>query len=278
MRIGNRDFDVDKHTYIMGILNVTPDSFSDGGKWNDEDAALKHAEEMIEEGADIIDIGGESTRPGYTLLSDEEEIARVVPVIQAVKSRFDVPVSIDTYKSHVARAALEAGADLVNDIWGLKYDQELAGVIAEYQVPCCLMHNRREADYQDFMKDMLQDLRETISIAKKAGIPDQNLILDPGVGFGKTYENNLEAINRLEYMHELGYPILLGTSRKSVIGLTLDLPASERLEGTLATTVIGVMKKAAFVRVHDIRANARIIKMTEAITGRAGSGRNTWTK
>lgn len=278
MRIGNRDFDVDKHTYIMGILNVTPDSFSDGGKWNDEDAALKHAEEMIEEGADIIDIGGESTRPGYTLLSDEEEIARVVPVIQAVKSRFDVPVSIDTYKSHVARAALEAGADLVNDIWGLKYDQELAGVIAEYQVPCCLMHNRREADYQDFMKDMLQDLRETISIAKKAGIPDQNIILDPGVGFGKTYENNLEAINRLERMHELGYPILLGTSRKSVIGLTLDLPASERLEGTLATTVMGVMKKAAFVRVHDIRANARIIKMTEAITGSAGSGRNTWTK
>ncbi|MBS5082691.1 MAG: dihydropteroate synthase [Clostridiales bacterium] len=278
MRIGNREFDVDKHTYIMGILNVTPDSFSDGGKWNDEDAALKHAEEMIEEGADIIDIGGESTRPGYTLLSDEEEIARVVPVIQAVKSRIDVPVSIDTYKSHVARAALEAGADLVNDIWGLKYDQELAGVIAEYQVPCCLMHNRREADYQDFMKDMLQDLRETISIAKKASIPDQNIILDPGVGFGKTYENNLEAINRLEHMHELGYPILLGTSRKSVIGLTLDLPASERLEGTLATTVIGVMKKAAFVRVHDIRANARIIKMTEAITGRAGSGRNTWTK
>lgn len=278
MRIGNRDFDVDKHTYIMGILNVTPDSFSDGGKWNDEDAALKHAEEMIEEGADIIDIGGESTRPGYTLLSDEEEIARVVPVIQAVKSRFDVPVSVDTYKSHVARAALEAGADLVNDIWGLKYDQELAGVIAEYEAPCCLMHNRREADYQDFMEDMLQDLRETISIAKKAGIPDQNIILDPGVGFGKTYENNLEAINRLECMHELGYPILLGTSRKSVIGLTLNLPASERLEGTLATTVMGVMKKAAFVRVHDIRANARIIKMTEAITGRAGSGRNTWTK
>lgn len=268
MRIGNREFDVDKHTYIMGILNVTPDSFSDGGKWNDEEAALKHAEEMIAEGADIIDIGGESTRPGYTLLSDEEEIARVVPVIRAVKSRFDVPVSIDTYKSHVARAALEAGADLVNDIWGLKYDKVLAGVIAEYQVPCCLMHNRREADYQNFMEDMLHDLSETVSIAKNAGIADQNIILDPGVGFGKTYENNLEAINRLERMHELGYPILLGTSRKSVIGLTLDLPASERLEGTLATTVMGVMKKAAFVRVHDIRANARIIKMTEAITGR----------
>lgn len=269
MRIGNRNFDTDKHTYIMGILNVTPDSFSDGGKWNEEDAALKHAQEMIEEGADIIDIGGESTRPGYTLLSDEEEIARVVPVIRAVKRRFDVPVSVDTYKSRVARAALEAGADLVNDIWGLKYDKELAGVIAEYQAPCCLMHNRKEADYQNFMDDMLQDLRETISIAKTAGIKDENIILDPGVGFGKTYENNLEAINRLECMHELGYPILLGTSRKSVIGLTLDLPASERLEGTLATTVMGVMKKAAFVRVHDIRANARIIKMTEAITGRA---------
>ncbi|WP_394924224.1 dihydropteroate synthase [uncultured Robinsoniella sp.] len=269
MRIGNRNFDTDKHTYIMGILNVTPDSFSDGGKWNEEDAALKHAQEMIAEGADIIDIGGESTRPGYTLLSDEEEIARVVPVIRAVKRRFDVPVSVDTYKSRVARAALEAGADLVNDIWGLKYDKELAGVIAEYQAPCCLMHNRKEADYQNFMDDMLQDLRETISIAKTAGIKDENIILDPGVGFGKTYENNLEAINRLECMHELGYPILLGTSRKSVIGLTLDLPASERLEGTLATTVMGVMKKAAFVRVHDIRANARIIKMTEAITGRA---------
>lgn len=269
MRIGNRNFDTDKHTYIMGILNVTPDSFSDGGKWNEEDAALKHAQEMIAEGADIIDIGGESTRPGYTLLSDEEEIARVVPVIRAVKRCFDVPVSVDTYKSRVARAALEAGADLVNDIWGLKYDKELAGVIAEYQAPCCLMHNRKEADYQNFMDDMLQDLRETISIAKTAGIKDENIILDPGVGFGKTYVNNLEAINRLECMHELGYPILLGTSRKSVIGLTLDLPASERLEGTLATTVMGVMKKAAFVRVHDIRANARIIKMTEAITGRA---------
>lgn len=268
MRIGNRNFDTDKHTYIMGILNVTPDSFSDGGKWNEEDAALKHAQEMIAEGADIIDIGGESTRPGYTLLSDEEEIARVVPVIRAVKRCFDVPVSVDTYKSRVARAALEAGADLVNDIWGLKYDKELAGVIAEYQAPCCLMHNRKEADYQNFMDDMLQDLRETISIAKTAGIKDENIILDPGVGFGKTYENNLEAINRLECMHELGYPILLGTSRKSVIGLTLDLPATERLEGTLATTVMGVMKKAAFVRVHDIRANARIIKMTEAITGR----------
>lgn len=265
MRIGNREFAEKGHTYVMGILNVTPDSFSDGGKWNKEDAAKAHTAQMIEEGADIIDIGGESTRPGYTLLSDEEEISRVVPMIKMVKANFDIPVSVDTYKSKVAQAALEAGADLVNDIWGLKYDKELAGVIAKYQVPCCLMHNRKEADYNSFMEDMLDDLRETISLAKAAGIADDKIILDPGVGFGKTYENNLTAINHLEEMHRLGYPILLGTSRKSVVGLTLNLPATERVEGTLATTVLGVIKGSMFVRVHDVKENARIIKMTEAI-------------
>lgn len=265
MRIGNREFAEKGHTYVMGILNVTPDSFSDGGKWNNEDAAKAHTAQMIEEGADIIDIGGESTRPGYTLLSDEEEISRVVPMIKMVKANFDIPVSVDTYKSKVAQAALEAGADLVNDIWGLKYDKELAGVIAKYQVPCCLMHNRKEADYNSFMEDMLDDLRETISLAKAAGIADDKIILDPGVGFGKTYENNLTAINHLEEMHRLGYPILLGTSRKSVVGLTLNLPATERVEGTLATTVLGVIKGSMFVRVHDVKENARIIKMTEAI-------------
>lgn len=265
MKIGNREFLEKGHTYIMGILNVTPDSFSDGGKWNTEEAAKAHAAQMIEEGADIIDIGGESTRPGYTMLSDEEEISRVVPVIEMLKTEFNVPVSIDTYKSKVAEAALKAGADLVNDIWGLKYDGELANVIAGYGVPCCLMHNRKEADYENFMEEMLDDLRETISIAKKAGIADEKIILDPGVGFGKTYENNLTAINRLEELHRLGYPILLGTSRKSVIGLTLDLPATERVEGTMATTVFGVLKGAMFVRVHDIKENARIIKMTEAL-------------
>lgn len=268
MKIGNRIFDTDKHTYIMGILNVTPDSFSDGGKWNSRDAALKHAQEMLEEGADIIDIGGESTRPGYTLLEDEEEIERTAPVIEAVKANFDVPVSIDTYKSKVAEAALKAGADLVNDIWGLKYDKKIADVIARYEAACCLMHNRNAADYTDFMQDMCSDLRETLEIAAKAGISDDKIMLDPGVGFGKTYENNLEAINRLEVLHELGYPILLGTSRKSVIGLTLDLPASERVEGTLVTTVFGVIKGAAFVRVHDIKENARAIRMAEAILGR----------
>jgi dihydropteroate synthase len=249
----------------MGILNVTPDSFSDGGRWNNLDRARDHVAQMIEDGAAIIDIGGESTRPGYTLLSDEEEIARVVPYIEMVKKNFDIPVSIDTYKSRVAEEALAAGADLVNDIWGLKWDEKLAGVIAKYDAPCCLMHNRKEADYSDFIPDMLNDLRETIRIAKEADISDDKIILDPGVGFGKTYENNLEAINRLEEMQKLGYPILLGTSRKSVVGLTLDLPSDQRVEGTLVTTVFGVMKGAAFVRVHDVKENYRAVKMTQAI-------------
>lgn len=265
MKIGNKEFEIGNHTYVMGILNVTPDSFSDGGQFNTLEAALKQVEKMIAEGADIIDIGGESTRPGYTLLSDEEEIARVVPAIEAVKKKFDIPVSVDTYKGNVAKAAIGAGVDLINDIWGLKYDDVMAGVIAESGLPCCLMHNRKEPDYKNFMQDMLSDLYETVQIAEKAGIADDKIILDPGVGFGKTYENNLEVINKLEQMHALGYPILLGTSRKSVIGLTLELPVEERLEGTLATTVIGVMKKCSFVRVHDVKENKRAIAMAEAI-------------
>lgn len=265
MKIGQREFDTDNHTYVMGILNVTPDSFSDGGKWNDMDKALFHVEEMIEAGADMIDIGGESTRPGYTLLADGEEAARVVPVIEAVKKRFDIPVSLDTYKSSVALAGIEAGADMINDIWGLKYDPELGGVIAKAGVSCCLMHNRKEPDYRDYVKDLLADLEETLEMAQKAGISRERICIDPGVGFGKTYEHNLEIINRLEVLHTFGLPILLGTSRKSVIGLTLDLPVEERLEGTLATTVIGVMKGAAFIRVHDIKENLRAIRMTEAI-------------
>ena len=268
MKIGNREFDTKKHTYVMGILNVTPDSFSDGGCWNHMDAALRHTEEMIANGADIIDIGGESTRPGYTMISDEEEISRVVPVIEKVKERFDIPVSLDTYKSGVAKAGIAAGADLINDIWGLKYDDKMASVIAESKVACCLMHNRKEAFYTDFMEDMLKDLQETLNLADKAGISRDKIILDPGVGFAKTYENNLEAINRLEMLHRLELPILLGTSRKSVIALTLDLPKDQRVEGTLATTVLGVIKGAGFVRVHDVKENVRVIKMTEAIIGR----------
>lgn len=265
MKIGNREFDTINHTYVWGILNVTPDSFSDGGKFNQLDRALFHVEEMLKEGMDVLDIGGESTRPGYTLLSDEEEIRRIVPVIEAVKKRFDVPVSLDTYKGYVAQAGIDAGADLINDIWGLKYDDLLADVIAKANVPCCLMHNRKEPVYRDFMEDLLEDLRETFSIAEQAGISKEKIILDPGVGFAKTYEQNLIAINELEKLHSLGCPILLGTSRKSVIGLTLDLPANERVEGTLVTTVLAVMKGCAFVRVHDVRENVRAIKMTEAI-------------
>ena len=265
MRIGSREFDKKHHTYIMGILNVTPDSFSDGGRFNHIEAAIKHAGEMIAEGADVIDVGGESTRPGYTKISDEEEISRVVPVIEAIKQRFDIPVSIDTYKSEVAKAAAAAGADLINDIWGLKYDNKMAEVIAENNLACCLMHNRTNTEYSNFMEDMKQDLKETIAIARKAGIADDRIILDPGVGFAKSYENNLEVIRRLGELKELGYPLLLGTSRKSVIGLTLDVPAAERVIGTTVTTVMAVQADCMFVRVHDIKENRQAIEMAEAI-------------
>ncbi len=265
MRIGSREFDTEHQTYIMGILNVTPDSFSDGGKYSRIDAALAHAEKMIRDGADIIDVGGESTRPGHMQITDEEETARVVPVIEALKARFDTPVSVDTYKSAVAREALKAGADLVNDIWGLKYDPQMAGLIAESGAACCLMHNRNNTDYRQFIPEFLDDMRECVRLADEAGIAWDKIILDPGVGFGKTYEMNLEVISRLEVMHELGLPILLGTSRKSVIGLTLDLPPEEREEGTLVTTVFGVQKGCAFVRVHDVEKNKRAIRMTRAL-------------
>lgn len=271
MKIGDKEFQTQGHTYVMGILNVTPDSFSDGGKWNDRDKALRHVEEMVAQGADVIDVGGESTRPGYTLISDEEEISRVVPVIEAIKGRFDVPVSLDTYKSAVAQAGIQAGADLINDIWGLKYDDKMAAVIAKSGLPCCLMHNRKNADYQDFMQDVAADLAETIRLAENAGIADEKIILDPGVGFAKSYEQNLEIINCLEELNMFGYPLLLGCSRKSVIGLTLDLPADQRLEGTLVTTVMGVLKGCMFVRVHDVLENVRAIKMAEAIL-RGGRG------
>ncbi len=268
MIIGNKTFDTKQKCYIMGILNVTPDSFSDGGKWDSLDKALAHTEEMIRQGADIIDVGGESTRPGHVQITDQEEIDRVTPVIEAVRGRFDVPISVDTYKSKVAKAAIAAGADLVNDIWGLKYDPDMAKTIADAKVACCLMHNREKAAYADFMKDFLTDLGESVKIAEDAGIAEDKIILDPGVGFGKTYEMNLEVIREISQMHQYGYPILLGTSNKSVIGNALDLPTGERLEGTLATTVIGVMNHCGFIRVHQIQENKRAIQMTEAIMGR----------
>lgn len=265
MRIGNRDFEIRNHTYIMGILNVTPDSFSDGGNYNQIDTALFHVEEMLRDGADIIDIGGESTKPGYVQISVEEEIERVVPAIEQIKKRFDVPISLDTYKAEVAEAGIKAGADLINDIWGLKGDDRMAEIIAKAGVPCCLMHNRKEAVYQDYIQDVLADLEESLELARKAGIERDRIILDPGIGFAKTYEQNLVLLQQLEALHSFGCPILLGTSRKSVIGLTLDVPADERLIGTVATTVMGAMKGCSFVRVHDIKENVQAIKMTEAI-------------
>ena len=264
MIIGNTTFDEDK-TYVCGILNVTPDSFSDGGKFNKLDAALYHAEEMIEEGAMLIDIGGESTRPGYTMISDEEEMERVVPVIEALKSRFDVPLSLDTYKSKVAKAGIESGIDLINDIWGLKYDKAMAKVVADSGLPICIMHNRDNTDYTDFMTDVVSDLKESVDMAITAGIERDKLILDPGVGFAKNLEQNIIVMKELERLNCFKLPILLGTSRKSVIGLTLDLPKDERVEGTLVTTVLAVIKGCMFVRVHDVKENVRTIKMAEAL-------------
>ena len=265
MKIGNRFFDTQNHTYIMGILNITPDSFSDGGKWNHLDEALRHTEAMIADGADIIDIGGESTRPGHTPVSAEEEAQRVLPVIEAVRKRFDIPISVDTFKSSVAESAIQTGADLVNDIWGLKYDSEMGAVIAKYDVACCLMHNKSNTEYNNFLIDMLSETQECVNLARKAGIKDEKIILDPGVGVGKTFEMNLETMNHLELFKNLGFPVLLGTSRKSMIGLALDLPVDQRVEGTLATSVIGVMKGCSFVRVHDVKENRRVIQMTEVI-------------
>lgn len=265
MKIGNKEFDLKERTYIMGILNVTPDSFSDGGKFNEVDAALKRVKEMIEEGADIIDVGGESTRPNFEVVKEEEEINRVVPIIKAIKENFDIPVSIDTYKSKTAEAAINAGADIINDIWGFKKDRDMAKVAAKYNVPCILMHNREEKEYNDLMKDVVFDLVESINLALNAGVNRENIILDPGIGFAKTLNENLTVMNNLEKIKDLGYPVLLATSRKSMIGLTLDEPVDQRVEGTIATTVLGITKGCEFVRVHDIKENKRACVMTDAM-------------
>ena len=265
MIIGNKTFDTRHEAYIMGILNVTPDSFSDGGKFNTLDAALRQTERMVEEGAAIIDIGGESTRPGYTKLSDEEELSRVLPVIEAVKKRFDVPVSLDTYKSGVAKEGLQAGADMINDIWGLQYDPAMAKVIADADASCCLMHNRKNTDYRNFMKDVLMDLESSLELAKNAGISYDKIMVDPGVGFAKSYEQNLSVIKNVSELHSLGLPVLMAASRKSVVGLTLDLPKDERLEGTIAITVSAVLSGCSFIRVHDVKENLRAMQMAKAI-------------
>lgn len=279
MLIGNKNFDLKNSAYVCGILNVTPDSFSDGGQFDNLDAALFHTEEMIKDGASIIDIGGESARPGYTMISDDEEIARVVPIIRSIKERFDIPVSLDTYKAGVASAGIEAGADLINDIWGLMYNTDtasdgsiispMAALLAKTGLPCCLMHNRKSAEYSDFLSDYLDDNRKIIDCALKHGISKDKIILDPGVGFAKSLEQNLMAINTVDKLCELGYPVLLGTSRKSVVGLTLDLPKNERVEGTVATSVIGLMRGASIFRVHDVKENFRALKMAAAVIGKS---------
>lgn len=265
MKIGRKEFPLGKRTYVMGILNVTPDSFSDGGRHNRLDAAVERALQMAEEGADIIDIGGESTRPNYTMISEDEEIGRVIPVIEAIRRKTDIPISIDTYKSSVADAACKAGADMVNDIWGLQYDSDMAETVVRNRACVCIMHNRKAVDYKEFYRDFKEDMNRSLHTAMAAGIAKESIILDPGIGFAKTREMNLYLLGHLERLHELEYPVLLGASRKSVIGLTLDEPVENRLEGTLATSVIAVMKGCQFIRVHDIKENIRAIRMTEAI-------------
>lgn len=249
----------------MGILNVTPDSFSDGGKFNEIDAAVNQARKLIEDGADIIDIGGESTRPGAEYVTEEEEIKRVVPIIKAIKEKLDVTISIDTYKARTAEESIKAGADIINDIWGAKYDKNMAKVAAKYNTPIILMHNRENKPYENLMEDVVRDLQESIDIALKAGVKKENIILDPGIGFAKTYEENLIVMNNCEVIKKLGYPMLLGTSRKSMIGLTLNLPVNERVEGTLATSVMGIIKGFEFIRVHDVLENKRVAIMTDTI-------------
>lgn len=295
MKIGNYNFDLEKEPIIMGILNMTPDSFSDGGKFNNIDEALKHTEQMIKEGAKIIDVGGESTRPGYTLLSDDEEISRTAPIIEKIKKNFDIPVSLDTYKAGVAKAGIEAGCNLINDIWGLKVSKvlaeasedfarknmtaqaendmlgtdtypcnanvELARIVAESGLPVCIMHNKDNTEYNDYVSDVVADLKESVDIAHKAGIKDSQIILDPGVGFGKDFKQNLLIIKNVDKLIDIGYPVLLGTSRKSVIGIALDVEKNDRMPGTAATTVMGLERGCRIFRVHDVKENYQAMKM-----------------
>ncbi len=262
---------IGKKTLIMGILNITPDSFSDGGRFNSLDAAVARAEEMVRQGADLIDIGGESTRPGYVPVSNEEEISRIVPVIEAVSQTVDVPISVDTYKAEVAEAALKAGAHIINDIWGLKHDQKMAATAAQYGAAVVLMHNRKEARYDELMSDVAADLRESIRLAHEAGIADDQIILDPGIGFAKTIQDNYQVMNHLSEIAALGYPVLLGTSRKSMIWKTLDLPTDQIVEGTIATVVMGLLQGCSIMRVHDVEEVSKACRLMDAIV-RAGGG------
>ncbi len=268
LTIKNKVFAWGTRTYLMGIINITPDSFSGDGLWSKDqllDRVRRQAEQFLEDGADLLDIGGESTRPGFTPVSVEEEMQRVLPVIEVLAKESPLPLSVDTSKPAVAKAALEAGADLINDIWGLQKDPEMVKVVAGAQVPVVVMHNQAAPGYTDLLADVAAFLRRSIALAEEHGLPRAKVIIDPGIGFGKTYADNLELINRLDELKALGAPILLGTSRKSVIGLTLNLPVEERLEGTAVTVAIGIARGADLIRVHDVKAMARVARMTDAL-------------
>jgi len=278
-----------KRTYLMGILNITADSFSGDGLLPNKDldeydtitAALEQARSFAAAGVDILDVGAESTRPGAQPVETEDELKCVLPVVEALANEFDTLISIDTYKAPVAEAALQAGAHLVNDVWGFHADPELAGVVGRYKVPVILMHNRSSwahaeikerlggryigMEYEDLLKDIKRELLESVALAHSAGIPDESIILDPGIGFGKTVEQNLDLVNRLDEIRSLGYPVLLGPSRKSFIGFTLDLPADQRVEGTAAAVSVGIARGADIIRVHDVEVMSRVMRMTDAI-------------
>lgn len=261
-------FDFHKETMIMGILNVTPDSFSDGGKYDAVEAAVTHAKKMVADGAKIIDVGGESTRPGHAAVSLEEELSRVIPVIQALSRELDVAISIDTYKAKVAEAAIQAGAHIINDVWGAKREPAIAEVAARLGVPILLMHNRDNTDYSDFWPDVRKDLEESVQIAKDAGVPNHHIWLDPGIGFAKTTDQNILMMQHVKDLVEMGYPVLLATSRKTMIGKVLDLPVEERLEGTAATVSFGIMHGCHMVRVHDVKEIARTVRMMDVMIGK----------
>lgn len=261
LRLGER-------TYVMGILNVTPDSFSDGGKYYDHGLAVERARQMVNDGADIIDLGGESTRPGYVPVGEEEESARVIPVLKKLVQEIPVPISIDTTKATVARQALEAGAHIINDQWALRVDPAIAGLAAEYGAPLVMMHNQKDTRYRDLIGDMVEYFRESISSATEAGVAKEQIVIDPGLGFGKTAGQNLEALRRLKELRCLGHPVLIGPSRKSTIGKVLNLPVDQRVEGTAAAVTAGIIGGADIVRVHDVKEMARVARMTDAILGR----------
>ncbi|MCL5781601.1 MAG: dihydropteroate synthase [Firmicutes bacterium] len=260
-----RVLELGRRTLVMGILNATPDSFSDGGRYQDPAAALEHAQRMVEDGADIIDLGGISTRPGHTEVSEDEEMRRVLPVLEKLAPSISVPISVDTWRAGVARQALEAGAHIINDQWALRGDPDLAAVVAQYQVPVMLMHNGQSTHYRDLMTEITAFLREGIETAVRAGLARENIMIDPGIGFAKTYEQNLEVLRRLKELTILGCPILLGTSRKSVIARTLNLPVDQRVEGTGATVALGIACGADIVRVHDVKEMVRVARMSDAI-------------